>query len=43
MDMFTNKGLKFLAAFFGVGFLFGLITGVIGFTMAIDLMAAAAK
>lgn len=39
MDMFTDKGLKFLAAFFGAGFLFGLLTGVIGFTMAIDVMA----
>lgn len=42
MDLFTDKGLKLLAGFFGVGFLFGLLTGVVGFTMAVELMAQAA-
>jgi hypothetical protein len=41
MEIFTDKGLKLLAGFFGVGFLFGLLTGVVGFTMAIDVMAQA--
>lgn len=39
MDIFTDKGLRLLAGFFGVGFLFGLLTGVVGFSMAIDVMA----
>lgn len=38
-NIFTDKGLKVLAAFFGAGFLIGLITGVVGFTMAVDAMA----
>lgn len=37
--MFTAKGLKFLGAFFGAGFFLGLITGVVGFTVAVDIMA----
>lgn len=39
MDIFTDRGLKFLAAFFGAGFLIGLLTGVVGFTMAVEIMA----
>ncbi len=38
----TKTGFKIVAAVFGTGFLSGLIVGVIGFTMAIDLMAQAA-
>jgi hypothetical protein len=39
LDIFTDKGLRLLAGFFGVGFLIGLLTGAVGFTVAIDVMA----
>lgn len=40
MDIFiTKQGLKILAGLFGAGFVFGLLTGIIGFTLAVDAMA----
>jgi len=43
MNILSKTGAKLVVAFFACGFVTGLIVGVIGFTMAIDLMAAAAK
>lgn len=40
MDVMTKNGLVIIAGVFGVGFMVGLIAGIIGFTMAIDVMAA---
>ena len=39
MNIFTKAGLKLMGVFFGVGFIFGLVVGVVGFTVAIELMA----
>ena len=36
----TKTGLKIIAGVFAAGFTAGLVVGVIGFTMAIDVMAA---
>ena len=38
-NIFTDNGVKFLVSTFGVGFIIGLISGVIGFTLAVDAMA----
>jgi hypothetical protein len=42
MSILNKTGARLLAAIFACGFLIGLIVGVIGFTMAVDLMAQAA-
>ena len=42
MEILSKAGAKLMAAFFTVGFVTGLAVGVVGFTMAIDLMAQAA-
>jgi len=36
----TKTGLKIIAGALITGFTVGLVTGVIGFTMAVDIMAA---
>lgn len=36
----TKTGLKIIACAFVTGFASGLIVGVVGFTMAVDIMAA---
>jgi hypothetical protein len=42
VSIFTKAGLKLMGVFFGVGFIFGLVAGIVGFTMAIDVMAQVA-
>ena len=39
MDILSKAGAKLVAEFFTFGFVTGLVVGVVGFTMAIDLMA----
>jgi hypothetical protein len=36
-----KTGFKIVAAVFGTGFLSGLVVGVVGFTMAVNIMASA--
>ena len=40
MDAMTKNGLVIIAGVFGVGFLVGMVIGIIGFTMAVEVMAA---
>ena len=40
MDVMTKNGLVILAGVFTVGFLVGMVMGIIGFTMAVEVMAA---
>ena len=42
MEILSKAGAKLVAAFFTFGFVTGLVVGVVGFTMAINLMAQAA-
>lgn len=39
MDVFTAKGLKFLAATFATGFVLGGLVAIAGFCMVVDIMA----
>ena len=39
MEILSKAGAKLVAAFFTFEFVTGLVVGVVGFTMAIDLMA----
>lgn len=40
MDVMTKNGLIILAGVFTVGFLVWMVMGIIGFTMAVEVMAA---
>jgi len=42
MGMMTKTGLKIIAGVFAAGFTAGLVVGIIGFTMAVDIMAGRA-
>jgi len=42
MDVMTKNGLVIIAGVFGVGFMMGLVTGIIGFAMAVNIMAGKA-
>jgi hypothetical protein len=42
MEILSKVGAKLVAAFFTFGFVTGLVVGVVGFTMAVEIMAQAA-